>query len=92
MLYYGGTNNDNMINKKTTSNKVSSLAAKVLHDTDSSQIAKKLAASALSQANKGNQTGVEMENIAAKVLQSDKYSDETKQLAGSILSQSNKER
>ena len=79
-------------NTKTTSNSIASVAAKVLQNENSSQIAKELAGSALSQKNKGNQTGSAMEEKAAKVLNSTKYSDETKSLAASVLSQSNKER
>lgn len=79
-------------NKKVTSDKVASLASKVLKDDNSSKIAKELAGSALSQKNKSNQTGSEMEEKASKVLKSDKYSEETKALAASVLSQSNKER
>jgi hypothetical protein len=81
-----------MENKKTTSEKVASLAAQVLTDKNSSDIAKKLAGSALSQVTKGNETGSAMEDIAANVLKSNKYSDTTKSLAASILSQSNKKR
>lgn len=80
------------MNKKTTSNKIASLASQVLTDNNSSEIAKSLAGSALSQVNKGNQTGKELENLASQVLQSNKYSDTTKELAGSILSQSDKKR
>lgn len=79
-------------NTKTTSPKVASDAAKILSNPNSSAIAKQLAGSALSQTNKGNQTGGKMETVASKVLQSDKYSDSTKDLAASVLSQSNKER
>ncbi|KGE14736.1 hypothetical protein [Sphingobacterium deserti] len=80
------------MNKKVTSNKIGSLASKILTDPNSSKISKELAGSALSQMNKGNQTGETMENKASKVLQSDKYSESSKALAGSILSQSNKKR
>jgi hypothetical protein len=81
-----------MENKKATSDKIASLAAKVLTDKDSSDIAKKLAGSALSQVNKGNETGSEMEDIASKVLKSEKYSAMAKMLAASVLAQSNKKR
>ena len=81
-----------MNNKKTTSVSVASLASKVLNNSQSSATAKKLAGSALSQVNKGNQTGADLESLASRVLQSDKYSDETQKLAASVLSQSNKER
>ena len=61
-------------------------------DENSSKTAKILAGSALSQVQKGKQTGSKVEDLASKVLQSPKYSDKTKSLAGSVLSQSNKER
>ena len=79
-------------NKKVTSQKVSSLAGKILKSNSASQTAKSLAASALSQRQKGNQTGAQMEDLASKVLSSSKYSRETKVLAGSVLAQANKER
>ncbi len=80
------------INKKQTSKSVASLAAKTLTDDNSSQIAKILAGSALSQKSSGKQTGSVMEDAASKVLKSTKYSDDTKTLAASILSQSNKKK
>jgi hypothetical protein len=79
-------------NKKQTSESVASLAAKTLTDDYSSQIAKKLAGSALSQKSTSKQTGSGMEDTASKVLKSSKYNDDTKTLAASILSQSNKKR
>jgi len=79
-------------NKKKTSNKIASLAAKTLKDKNASKIAKELAGSALSQKQSKNQTGGDLEEKAAKVLKSKKYSEETKQLAASVLSQANKER
>lgn len=79
-------------NIKQTSSKVASKAAAVLQGRGASDIARSLAASALSQSGKGKQTGAVMEDKAAKVLSSDKYSDATKELAASVLSQSNKER
>ncbi len=79
-------------NKKQTSSNVASLAAKTLNDNNSSQIAKKLAGSALSQKSTSKQPGSKMEDTASKVLKSKKYNDDTKTLAVSILSQSNKKR
>ena len=79
-------------NKKNTSAKIGSQAAKILKDPNSSATVKKLAGSALSQVNKGNQTGAQMEDTAAKVLASPKYNEETKAMAASVLSQSNKSR
>lgn len=79
-------------NTKKTSKGIASLAAKTLQDKGTSATAKKLAASALSQADRAKQTGSKLEDLASKVLDSDKYSKGTKQLAGSVLSQSNKKR
>lgn len=79
-------------NRKGTSNKVASLAADTLFKPGSSQIARRLAGSALSQSNTKRQTGADMEDLASKVLRSDRYSEKTKTLAGSVLSQSNKKR
>jgi hypothetical protein len=81
-----------MENSKITSDKVATLASQVLSDESSSEIAKKLAGSALSQATKGKQTGSELEDVASKVIKSTKYSQDTKKLAGSVLSQANKKR
>lgn len=81
-----------MTNKKKTSKKVASLAGEVLSNPNSSQIKRKLAASALSQSKFSNETGKEMETKASDVMKSDKYSKETKKLAASLLSQSNKNR
>jgi len=80
------------MNNKKTSKPIASLASEILRDPNSSAIQKTLAGSALSQVNKGNQTGSDMENIASKVLDSNKYNEQTKSLAGSILSQSDKNR
>lgn len=80
------------MNTKSTSDRMSTIASKVLKNPQASQIQKMLAGSVLSQANKGNQTGSKMEDIASKVLKSNKYNDLTKSLAGSVLSQANKKR
>lgn len=80
------------MNNKKTSKPIASLASEILRDPNSSAIQKTLAGSALSQVNKGNQTGSAMESIASKVLGSTKYNEDTKSLAGSIVSQSDKKR
>jgi len=80
------------MNTKRTSPKVASVASSVLTDSKSSQTAKSLAASALSQRNRSHQTGAKMEDLASAVLDSDKYSKETKTLAASVLAQSVKNR
>jgi hypothetical protein len=79
-------------NTKQTSASLASLAGKVLQDPNASEIAKRLAASALAQRGDATQTGAEMEDLASKVLRSEKYSDDSKALAASVLSQSNKGR
>lgn len=79
-------------NHKQTSPKIASKAAAVLHDKGASNIARSLAASALSQSSSSKQTGAAMEDKASKVLSSDRYSDATKELAASVLAQANKER
>ena len=79
-------------NKKVTSQKVASQAGRILRSNSTSQTAKSLAASALSQRQMGNQTGGQIEDPASKVLVSSKYSRETKTIAGSVLAQANKER
>lgn len=79
-------------NRKVSSKKTVAKAAKVLTNKNSSSIQKSLAGSALSQANKGKQTGAQMETKASNVLRSSKYSQTTKSLAASVLSQANKVR
>jgi len=80
------------MNSKTSSQKMATMAAKILSDDTASRIQRSLAASVVAQASTGKQTGAEMENVASKVLQSSKYSDETKSLAASVLSQSDRSR
>jgi len=80
------------INSKKTSSKVAKLASETLSNSNSSAIAKRLAASALAQTHSPKQTSAEMEAVAGKVLRSDKYSEETKALAASVVSQSNQAR
>lgn len=79
-------------NTKQTSTRVAKLAAETLQDSRSSQVAKSLAASALSQRNSDKQTGSKMEDVAARVLAGGRYADDTKELAASVLAQSNKQR
>ena len=69
---------------------MASKASEILRDSNSSKIAKSLAASALAQSSTKKETGKEMETKASNVMKSDKYSDETKGLAASLVSQSNK--
>lgn len=79
-------------NTKRTSTRIGKLAAETLQDNQASQVAKSLAASALSQRSGDKQTGAKMEDVAARVLASDRYADGTKELAASVLSQANKQR
>lgn len=78
-------------NTKQTSNSVASLAGKTLQSSTASHIQKQLAASALSQAGTGRQTGAGMEAKASKALSSSS-SPTTQKLAGSVVSQSNRKR
>jgi hypothetical protein len=80
------------VNRKRTSAEMASLTADTIFKPGSSQTARKLAGSALSQSRTKRQTGAEIESLASKVLRSDRYSEKTKALAGSVLSQSNKKR
>lgn len=79
-------------NTKQTSSRIGRLASETLQNSSSSQVAKSLAASALSQRSGDRQTGAKMEDVAARVLSSDKYANNTKELAASVLAQANKQR
>jgi hypothetical protein len=79
-------------NTKQTSTRIGRLASETLQSSSASQVAKSLAASALSQRSGDRQTGAKMEDTAAQVLASDHYAKDTKLLAASVLSQANKQR
>ncbi len=79
-------------NTKQTSTRIGRLASETLQSSSASQVAKSLAASALSQRSGDRQTGVKMEDTAARVLASNHYAKDTKELAASVLSQANKQR
>jgi hypothetical protein len=79
-------------NTKQTSSRIGQLASKTLQNSSSSQVAKSLAASALSQRSDNKETGAKMEDKASRVLASDRYAKVTKELAASVLSQANKKR
>lgn len=80
------------MNNKVTTDSLASLAAMVLHDQQSSETARRLAGSALSQVNRGNETTSNLAALASQVLTSNKYSEITKELAGSVLSLADKNR
>ena len=79
------------MNKKSSGQKLSTQASKIMRSNNSSQIQKSLA-SVLSQRNTGKITGKAMETKASMVMNSNKYSGTTKSLAASVLSQSDKNR
>ena len=79
-------------NTKQTSTRIGQLTSETLQSSSASQVAKSLAASALSQRSGDRQTGAKMEDTAARVLASDHYAKATKVLAASVLSQANKQR
>jgi len=72
---------------KVTSNQIATLAAIVLQHPKSSHIAKKLAASALSQKSDRKRTSVKLAILAAVVLRGEQYSQTDKRLAASVLTQ-----
>lgn len=80
------------MNKKTSTQKMATKAAKILGNDSSSRIQRSLAASVISQAAKHKTTGASLEGIASSVMKSPKYSKTTKSLAASILSQSDRSR
>ena len=79
-------------NTKQTSTRIGRLASETLQNSSASQVAKSLAASALSQRSGDRQTGAKMEDTAARMLAGGRYAKETKELAASVLSQANKQR
>lgn len=79
-------------NTKQTSSRIGRLASEILQSSSSSQVARSLAASALSQRSGDRETGAKMEDVAARVLANNRYAKDTKELAASVLSQANKER
>lgn len=81
-----------MANKKQSTGKTASLAAKTLQDPNASKIQKSLAASVISQSSTSKVTSTEMEVKAAKALQNDNSAELTRKLAGSVLSQADKAR
>ena len=80
------------MNKKSSGQKLTTQASKIMRKNNSTQIQKSLAASVLSQRNTGKITGKAMETKASMVMNSNKYSGTTKSLAASVLSQSDKNR
>lgn len=81
-----------MPNKKQTSRKVASLAAKTLPNPSSSVLQRSLAASALRQTANNSQTGKKMETKASRALNNPRSAKTTKTLAATLVSQSNKKR
>lgn len=79
-------------NTKQMSTRIGRLASETLQSGSASQVAKSLAASALSQRSGDRQAGATMEDTAARVLASDRYAKDTKELAAPVLSQANKQR
>jgi endonuclease III len=79
-------------NVKQTSSRIATLASETLQNSQASQVAKSLAASALAQRNTDKQPSAKMEGMAAKVLSGEKYASVTKELAASVLAQANRQR
>ena len=87
MVTFSLKEREKKMNKKSSGQKLSTQASKIMRSNNSSQIQKSLAASVLSQRNTGKITGKAME-----AMNSNKYSGTTKSLAASVLSQSDKNR
>ena len=77
---------------KSTSIKVSVVAARTLSNPNASAVQRSLAGSALAQAGTNKTTGKAMEAKASAALKNPNASPTTKQLAGSVTSQSSKKR
>lgn len=80
------------MNTRKTSKAVASKAARTLRSKSASVTQKRLAGSALSQANKAHGTGKKIETLASSVLNGKRYASKTKTFAGSVLSQSDRKR
>jgi hypothetical protein len=78
-------------NTKRSSARIAKLAAERLQDSKASQVAKNLAASALSQRSGSKQTGSQMEGVAVRALPNDRSAEATKELADSVLVQANRQ-
>ena len=77
--------------KKGTAQKIAKQAAKILDNPSSSQTAKRLAGSALTQSKAPNErTSAKLASLASKVLQDGRFSDEAKTLAATVLAQRKK--
>lgn len=79
-------------NTKQTSSRIGRLALDTLKSSGSLQVAKSLAALALSQRSGAKQTGAEIEEKAARVLVNDRSAKVSRDLAAEVLSQANKQR
>lgn len=75
------------MNEKISSPRMTKLASKILHDSNSTAIEKSLAGSVLSQASKGRETSPELRQMASGVMHGSEYSQDAKSLAGSVLAQ-----
>src|SRR3546814_20686107 len=79
-------------NTKQASSRIGRLASETLQSSSSSQVAKSLAASALSPRSGDKQTGAQMEDKAARVLAIDRYAQQTNKMATSVLHPANTNR
>jgi hypothetical protein len=77
--------------KKGTASKIAKIAARVLDNPASSEKAKIVAASALTQTKAPRErTSAKVASVASEVLQDNRFSDDAKTLAASVLSQRKK--
>jgi hypothetical protein len=77
--------------KKGTSQNIAKIASRVLDNPATSEAAKKVAASALTQSKApGERTSAKVATVAAKILDDGRFSNDAKKLAASVLSQRKK--
>lgn len=77
--------------KKGTGGKIAKIAARVLDNPASSEAAKKVAASALTQSKAPSErTSARVATVASRILQDNRFSDDAQTLAASVLSQRKK--
>ncbi len=80
-----------VVMKKGTSSNIAKVASRVLDNPASSTLAKKVAASAMTQSKAPNErTSAPVAAAASKILQDNRFSKDAKTLAANVLSQRKK--
>jgi len=77
--------------KKGTSSNIAKIASRILDNPNSSKLARKVAASAMTQSKAPNEkTSAGVASAASKILQDGRFSDDAKTVAASVLAQAKK--